>query len=251
MSIHNPDPAPVQHRAQAGISLLGGFRLLHGSEPHDLPPGCQRLLAFLALHRQSYRRTAVAGALWPESSEVRAHASLRSAVARLQRATPGVLHINASQIGIAAGVTVDLHAARARAHALLEQPPRLAETASAHVAVAQLGSELLPGWYDDWVLLECENWRQLRLHALEALARCLAASGRFGDAVAAALAAVAADPLRESAHAALIVVHLAEGNRSEALRALTRYRKLLHRELGLAPTANLEALVAAPPRVLP
>ena len=79
-------------------------------------------------------------------------------------------------------------------------------------AITALSGELLPDWYDDWVLLEAENWRQLRLHALEVLAGLLTAAGRYGDAAAAALAAVRADPLRESAHAALKVV--LEGTRT-------------------------------------
>ena len=34
---------------------------------------------------------------------------------------------------------------------------------------ALIGQDLLMGWYDDWVLLERERLRELRLHALEAL----------------------------------------------------------------------------------
>jgi DNA-binding SARP family transcriptional activator len=91
---------------------------------------------------------------------------------------------------------------------------------------------------------QAEDWRQLRLHALEALASSLAKAERYGDAIAAALAAINAEPLRESAHATLIRVHLAEGNQSEALRAYARYRDLLMAELGLAPTPELVALVS-------
>src|SRR6266700_2866149 len=32
-----------------------------------------------------------------------------------------------------------------------------------------LSADLLPDWYDDWLLLEQERFRQLRMHALEAL----------------------------------------------------------------------------------
>ena len=66
---------------------------------------------------------------------------------------------------------------------------------------------------------------------------------RFGDAVQAARAAIQDDPLRESAHATLIRIHLAEGNQSEALVAYEAYRELLLRELGLVPTARLHDLV--------
>ena len=90
---------------------------------------------------------------------------------------------------------------------------------------------------------EAEGWRQLRLHALEAVTDRLAADGRFGDATTAAMAAIKAEPLRESAHAALIRVHLAESNRSEALRQFDRYQRLLRAALGLEPTSRLRELV--------
>jgi DNA-binding SARP family transcriptional activator len=103
--------------------------------------------------------------------------------------------------------------------------------------------ELLPGWYEDWVVLEAESWRQLRLHALEASAGVLAGARRFGEAVCAAQAAVCADPLRESPHAALIRVHLSEGNQSEAVREFERYRERLGAALNLEPTPGLRALL--------
>ena len=95
------------------------------------------------------------------------------------------------------------------------------------------------------MLLEAEDWRQLRLHALEALAVRLIALGRWGEAANAAGAAVRAEPLRESARAALIQAHLAEGNQSEAVREFTRYRTLLDAELGVAPTPRLHELLAS------
>ncbi len=106
--------------------------------------------------------------------------------------------------------------------------------------MAVLAAELLPDWDDDWVVAAAESWRQLRLHALEALVGHLTASRRYGEATAAAVAAVAVEPLRESAHRALIGVHLAEGNRSEALRQYHRLR----RPLAAEPTAALRQLIA-------
>jgi len=133
---------------------------------------------------------------------------------------------------------------RALAHRLLivDTLPSDADMTSA--TISALSSDLLPDLYEDWAVIEAEDWRQLRLHALEALAEQLTAAGRFGDAVEAARAAIQADPLRESAHATLIRVHLAEGNQSEALDAFTFYRALLHKELGLEPTPRLFALVS-------
>jgi len=85
----------------------------------------------------------------------------------------------------------------------------------------------------------------LRMSALEAQAGFLAAAGRLAEAAGAARAAMKVEPLRESAHASLIKVHLAEGNQSEALRVYERYRSMLESVLGLEPTALISGLVSS------
>ena len=105
---------------------------------------------------------------------------------------------------------------------------------------------MLPDWYDDWVLLERERFRQVRLHALEVLSRRLADQGRIGEAIDAAILAVTIEPLRESAHRAVIVLHLEEGNVGEAMRQFETYRTLLARDLGLEPSPALARLVTQP-----
>ena len=144
---------------------------------------------------------------------------------------------------LAEGVALDIRDARALAHRLLDADAALSPADTGASAIASLSVELLPDWYDDWVLVEGEEWRQLRLHALESLAERLLVERRFGDAMGAALAAVRTEPLRETARAVVIRVHLAEGNQSEALRAFAAYRAVLQAELGLEPTAKLVGLV--------
>jgi DNA-binding SARP family transcriptional activator len=106
-----------------------------------------------------------------------------------------------------------------------------------------LEGELLPDWYDDWVALERERFRELRIHAFEALSARLVSAERFGEAMDIALAAVRCEPLRESTHRAVISVHLAEGNRAAALDEYRHFRDRTKFELGLAPSARMEALV--------
>lgn len=228
---------------RAAISLLGGFRLVNDAEPLVVPRRCQRLLAFLALQKTPVRRSLAAGTLWPESSEERAHASLRSVLAWVRRAGRELVDADPVDIRLADSMAVDLRRARQAAEGLLPPSAQAIDPAAARDVIALLSRELLPGWYDDWALLEAENWRQFRLHALEALAARLVTARAFGDAAGAALAAVGVDPLRESAHVVLVGVHLAEGNRSEALRAFERFRRLLHTELDLEPTQQLAELV--------
>jgi DNA-binding SARP family transcriptional activator len=154
-----------------------------------------------------------------------------------------MLQVSKLELGLAEGVTVDIRHAQKLARRLLDPAVTPKQSDLSAAAIVILSGDLLPGWYDDWVLVEAEDWRQLRLHALETLADRLAAVGCWGQAADAARAAVRAEPLRESAHAALIKVHLAEGNQSEAVREFTHYRALLHAELGLEPTLRLRGLI--------
>jgi DNA-binding SARP family transcriptional activator len=224
------------------VVLLGGFGLLCGGALHSIPRASQRLVAFLALHGGMVRRAAVAGTLWPDASEDHAYVNLRQALARLRCMAREALAASKLELGLAEGVTVDIRDARTLARRLLD-PAVTPEQSELGAAIGILSAELLPDWDDDWVLLEAEEWRQLRLHALEGLAGHLAAAGRCGEAVGAAGAAVRADPLRESARASLIQVHLAEGNQSEAVREFARYQALLHVDLGLEPTPRLRQLI--------
>ncbi|HVT66333.1 MAG TPA: bacterial transcriptional activator domain-containing protein, partial [Trebonia sp.] len=63
-------------------------------------------------------------------------------------------------------------------------------------------------------------------------------------ALTAALAAVTCDPLRESAHRRLALIHLSEGNLAEALRQYHLYRDLVRSELGLSPSPQFRRLIA-------
>ncbi len=240
------DPTLVGRRPR--LSMLGGFQLWAGELPIAMTSGSQRLLAVLALQGRPSKRTQVAGMLWPEATEDRASACLRSSLARLLGTDRGLLDVRPSDLELAQDMRVDLHDSRALAHRLLGDAGSLRREDTAAAVVDVLSAELLPGWYDDWVLFKAEGWRQLGLHALEALADRLVTECRYGEAAIAALAATKVDPLRESARAALIRVQLADHNRSQALREFDRYRRLLRSEFDLDPTPRLYGLLeeAAP-----
>jgi DNA-binding SARP family transcriptional activator len=235
----------------ARVALLDGFSVEVGdgctaSTTEDLPRGVQRLVAHLSLVGRP-TRGAIAGELWPDVPEQHAQGSLRSALWRLHKVAPGLVDTCGGAIGLAAGVRVDVREFTAWAADVLD--PAIGPESLAIHDVA-LAAELLPGWYDDWVLLERERLRQLRLHALEVLADKLVCVGRHAQAIDVAYAAVRAEPLRESAHRVLIRAHLAEGNVGEAIREYQRYSVMLADELGVRPTAQMRDLVLhARPRV--
>jgi DNA-binding SARP family transcriptional activator len=223
----------------ARLVLLDGFELCRGERVVPTPMTVQWVLAFLALHDRPVPRSQMAGTLWLDSSEERATASLRSALWRLRRPGDGLVEVSSSHLRLAAGVTVDYREALRHARALLDGAG--GETLDANAGF--LSRELLPGWWQDWVLVERERFRQLRLYALEARCRLLVGAGRFAQAVEAGLAAVALEPLRESTHELLIKVHLAEGNRAEAIRQYRAYQRLLHEELALEPSSQIQAIL--------
>ena len=228
------------------VTLLDGFGIAAGAtgppaRAGDLPHVVQRLVAYLCLTGRP-PRTALAGQLWPDASEGHAHGSLRSALWRLQKAVPGLVRASCDHLSLAEDVRVDVHELGHWAERVRDPQTALAEVA---VPAAGFRGELLPGWYDDWVLLERERLLQLRLHALEQVAERLVAWGRYGDALEAAYAAVRAEPLRESAHRTVVRVHQAEGNVAEALRAYEQFRLLLQSELGVRPSHLMTRLVAA------
>src|SRR6185503_18164372 len=99
-----------------------------------------------------------------------------------------MLQTSKLEIGLAEGVAVDIHHAQTLARRLLDPAVTPGQSDLGPAAVVALSGDLLPGWYDDWVLVEAEDWRQLRLHALEALAGHLTAAGRWGEAACAARA---------------------------------------------------------------
>lgn len=249
------------------LQLLEGFALETGESRVDLPVGMQRLLAFLALRGPTHRHV-VAGTLWPEVPEAQALASLRTGMWRMNRIVPGVVDTEGVRLAMAHTTVVDSREQELFATRLLRQHhagPGADQPGTAQPDTDQPDTdqqwltdglptlwqgELLPGWYDDWVVFERERLNQLRLHALEHAAAMLTAARQLETALELALEAVRAEPLRESANAVLIGVYLAEGNACDAIHQYDRFRALLRRELGLDPSPALSRLVPRPRRPL-
>jgi len=229
-------------RTEIRVSLAGAFELSRNGETIDLATPAQRVLAFLALHEQPVRRTHVAGVLWLDSNEERAAGSLRSALWRIRQCCDSIVESTHRGLRLSPAVCVDVRETILWARRVGDAAHQIDDDDVGH---AFSGGELLADWYDDWVLLERERLRQLRLHASEVLTQRLVTVGRYADAMEVALAALRSEPLRESAHRAVISVHLAEGNRSEALRQFRHYRELLRAQLGLEPSALMKDLVNA------
>ncbi|MDH2413919.1 BTAD domain-containing putative transcriptional regulator [Nocardioides sp. CER19] len=196
----------------------------------------QRLTALLAL-RGRRPRVLIAATLWPDTMEDRARASLRTAIKRTQHEAPGILVADRSTVGLSSDVHVDV----AELVDAIQAPPARQRTAA--VLPQLLDSEdLLPGWYDDWVLYERERLAQKRLRALETLAGACYQVGDLDTALRAAQEAVRIEPLLDAMRSIVIKARLGLGDVAGAIHEFQLYRRFLHDELGIEPTAELFAL---------
>lgn len=226
-------------RRTTSLCLLDGFRAHADGRPVVLPAAGQRLLALLVLRGELDRHEA-AGVLWPDDTQARASANLRTALWRTASVLPEALDAGRRELLLLdPRVRVDVH---------------LLEETALRLASGDLGAvdpvlpfregELLRGWDEDWVAPERERLRQAQLHVLTDAARALAALGRLGAAVDTAHRALRLEPLREPTHRLLVELHLAAGDPGEAVRQAALCQRVLREELGLPVTEQMHDLLA-------
>lgn len=226
------------------VRLLGGLSLSCGSRSVVVPPGSRRLLAYLALHPSGVDRRHAATVLWPTVGDARAAGNLRSALWRLQQVGCPVVRAEQARLLLEDDVVVDVTDVEAWAGRIIAGAATPADLVVDPVPLAE--AELLPSWYDDWVLAVRDRLRLRLLHAIEVLSRLLREAGRPLEAVEAGQVAVLAEPLRESGQRALIEAHQAAGDWISARRQFDAFRLLLRREMGVEPSDELAAVAILP-----
>jgi DNA-binding SARP family transcriptional activator len=200
-----------------------------------------RLLMFVTLTGGRVNRRHAAGTLWPYGDDERAAGNLRSALWRLRGAGIDILHADKCTLYLDPDLAIDIAKLSAWATRVIEGSAEGSDLDLVNFSLEAI--DLLPGWYEDWVVFERERLRQRFLHAIESLARRLIECRHFARAVEAAMTAVSIEPLRETAQRVLIEAHLAEGNFVEARRVFVTYRELVTHELGVGPSRELAEIV--------
>jgi DNA-binding SARP family transcriptional activator len=187
-----PTTPPTTQRwpPQTRLELLGRFRLVVDGEDVELPAPARRLLAYLALRDRAQPRLLVAGTLWPDKSDERACANLRASVWRAHGPDRrSLVSCSGSTIALARHLAVDVTEMERLGWGLVDgdigAPPRS--------SCRLFYDDLLPGWYDDWLLFDRERFAQLRICFLEALVERLADERRHAEAVDVGLHLVVAD----------------------------------------------------------
>jgi DNA-binding SARP family transcriptional activator len=199
------------------------------------------LVAYLALHG-SRHRCHVAGVLWPEVDEHNARSSLRQSLHAVRRLAPGLVDSEGDSLVLADDLWSDVDELREWCD-LVERGDALSPGCAVDGLRVLDGPELLLGEFDDWVLHERDRIQRAQTRALELLAARLADAAPL-HAIAACEVAARIEPLGEGPATTLVSLHLAIGNRVDAVRAYHAFRDRLWDEMRLEPSPKMTALLA-------
>jgi DNA-binding SARP family transcriptional activator len=243
----------------ARVYLTGGVRLdgPAGSFGEADLPGTQGRLAFavLLVERRALTREHLASLVWgdePPEAWSPALTSVLSKVRNLVSRTGldgrAVVSSAGGSCGIRmpAGSWVDLEDAERRtdrAQGALRHGDPTTAAREATVASAVLRRPFLPGVVAAWADDRRALIDQTLLRCLVTLATARNELGDHDLAAVVAADAVRRDPLRETAHRALVRAELGRGDRGAAARAYEECARTLRRELGVPPSPATAALV--------
>ncbi|NIW44710.1 MAG: hypothetical protein GWN30_08085, partial [Gammaproteobacteria bacterium] len=142
------------------IYLLGQFKLLANDTPFDLPSRpAQSLLAFLALNAGTVqRREKLASMLWPDTTESNARSYLRQALWRIRKA----FEAHSLPCEDFLDITDILMTFKHQSDHWLDVDAVLKTTKDQSIEqiaenLQHYQGELLPGFYDEWILPERER----------------------------------------------------------------------------------------------
>ena len=223
----------------------------------DAFPGKQGLLAFVRLvidRGQAVSRDELATMLWPDNLPRAWDAALHSIISKLrallERAGLEKSESLASALGcyqllLPIDAWVDIEAASDAIHeaeGLLKARKWRQAWAAAQVAYHVSRRPFLVGDTGIWVGQQRERVQTIFVRAGECLAETYIWNWEPTVAIDVAQEVVAIQPYRETGYQLLMRAHAAAGNRAEALWTYERCRKLISKELGVAPSAETHAV---------
>lgn len=190
----------------------------------------QALLAYLAINPQvNHRREKLAGRLWPDSTESNARSNLRQALWRLRKAVgEQVIEAGKSTLRLSKDhpTTIDV--------VDLERGAERASSSEDWVQWAALyKGELLPGWYDDWVVLERERLEALFTRNMPSALQTMVDERRWDDVLKWAEHWISLGHVPEPAFRALMTAHAALGDAAALASTYERCAQALETDLGV------------------
>jgi hypothetical protein len=159
LNVPPPSSCPRKRETSIDLKLLEAFELRRDSERVSIPRSAERLVAFLALHDHAVLRVHVGRTFWPEVPQERASANLRSTLWRLRQPRFPLVEATVRELRLASCVRVDFRDGVSFAHRLLSAP---SDPTNLGVGWRSFAGELLPGCYEEWVLLERRSFTRHR-----------------------------------------------------------------------------------------
>jgi predicted ATPase/DNA-binding SARP family transcriptional activator len=226
------------------VRLLGKFDVRSDGKSIAITSRpAQSLFAYLILNAgTSHRREKLAGMLWPDSLEETARDNLRHALWRVRKALPAsrqltTEYILADDLSIAFNASADYWLDASELEKLSEN----ASTDELVAVLSQFQGELLPGFYDEWVLLEREHLYSIFEHHMARLMSLLQEEKRWLDILDWAERWIKLGQKPEPAYRALMYAHAAKGDMSKVAATYERCVKSL-REFGMEPSEPTKEL---------
>ena len=226
------------------VRLLGQFQILMDGERINITSRAdQSLLAYLILNAgTAYRREHLAGLFWPSSEERKAKGYLRLSLWHLRKAihehapsAPDYFQANRISIAFNPRLPYWLDSAVLQD----EVGNSLEDLISATQVYA---GELLPGFYDEWVVLERERLRAVYNSKMQALLEQLQVAQRWRALMQQAEHWISMGDHPEPAYRALIQGYAKLGDLAGALSAYERCVISLERDLGIEPSVETQTL---------
>ena len=229
--------------------LFGKFSASHDSETvQGLDAGKdQELLSYLLIHRaRPHSREALATLLWGNTSTEKSKKYLRQALWHLhaalntQNGNGEVLVVDHDWLSLNPSSNLwtdvaDLERAYAGAEGVPGKHLDSQQAQALKDAVALYHDDLLPGWYQDWILFERERLQNMYLMILDKLIGYLQYHQQYEVAQGYGVTILRYDPARERTHRQLMHLYYLGGDRTAALRQFERCVSALKQELGVKP----------------
>ena len=229
-------------REMLEVRLIGAFEIRCNGKAVALSSRlAQSLFAYLILTAgTSHRREKLAGLFWPDSTDARARASLRHELWRIRQALNGsdarnLLHSDDIAIGIDASTDYRVDTRE------LERTAPDASIDDLITALTACSGELLPGFYEDWLVLERERLQALFEERIAHLLKLLEAGQRWPDMLEWAERWLALGQKPQGAYRALLLAYAALDDQVKLRASYERYREALT-ELGLEPSEEIRML---------
>lgn len=229
------------------IRVLGQFHVENNGQAIEIPSRpAQSLLAYLVLNAGvSHRREKLAGLLWPDATETNARSYLRMALWRIRKSFAegnvdwqAYLEINDISVTFEKNASYWLDA-----DIVLERkPPEEWSVDQLVDGVSAYKGELLPGFYDEWTILERERLRASLDHKMRLLLDRLIQEQKWDAVLDWSESWIALGHVPEPAYRALIIAHAGLGDLSSASAVYHRYFDVLYQELGVEPSEQMRDL---------